>query len=107
MNIGQVLETHLGWAALNGWEDAWDEVGENSLGRQRHDLRRPPRCSTVPSLEQVDDVLKTAIDARAKRVRDERIGDNDVRVHDAAVTTRRPSGRRWSGKLRAVQRSHR
>ncbi len=31
MNVGQVLETHLGWAARWGWSDGDREVGENPL----------------------------------------------------------------------------
>ena len=31
MNVGQVLETHLGWAARWGWKDGDNEVGEPAL----------------------------------------------------------------------------
>ncbi len=27
MNIGQILETHMGWIARHGWDDAWRELG--------------------------------------------------------------------------------
>jgi DNA-directed RNA polymerase subunit beta len=27
MNIGQILETHMGWIARHGWQDAWTELG--------------------------------------------------------------------------------
>ena len=49
MNVGQILETHLGWAAAQGWYDDGTEAYKQS---PRHD-RRPRstsrrRCSTAP-----------------------------------------------------------
>ena len=54
MNVGQVLETHLGWVAKTGWEvegtPEWaarlPEDGPH--GRRRTPTSRP-RCSTVPA----------------------------------------------------------
>ena len=55
MNIGQVLETHLGWVAKNGWEVGGAKADwVKSLDRHRHGRgagRTPtsrPRSSTVP-----------------------------------------------------------
>ncbi len=33
MNLGQILETHLGWVALNGWYDSDNERGKNATRR--------------------------------------------------------------------------
>jgi DNA-directed RNA polymerase subunit beta len=33
MNLGQILETHLGWVALNGWYDGDNERGKNATRR--------------------------------------------------------------------------
>ena len=49
MNIGQVLETHLGWIAKSGWEidadntEQWavDMPDEHAPGRARHEHRHP------------------------------------------------------------------
>ena len=57
MNIGQILETHLGWVAKSGWNDRrrsrspdWAaKLPEELLrGRAGHHRRRR-RCSTVPA----------------------------------------------------------
>jgi DNA-directed RNA polymerase subunit beta len=98
MNIGQVLETHLGWAALNGWEEAWAEVGENSSAGNGTVFVSTPVFDGA-SLEQVDDVLRKATDARAARTRKNRIGD-DTFEFTMQSTPDAPAGRRWSGKLR-------
>jgi DNA-directed RNA polymerase subunit beta len=37
MNLGQILETHLGWVALNGWYDGDNERGK---GATRRDVAR-------------------------------------------------------------------
>ena len=56
MNVGQVLETHLGWVAKTGWEVEGDD--EDWKDRLRSDRRgrsagrtptSPPRCSTAPA----------------------------------------------------------
>ena len=98
MNIGQVLETHLGWGALNGWEDAWAEVGENSSAGNGTVFVSTPVFDGATQ-EDVDNVLRAATDARAKKVRESRIGDDSFEFTmkgdaDAA------EGRRWSGKFR-------
>ena len=58
MNVGQVLEAHLGYAARWGWEVDGEQVGETRLPRHRgqdphQDPRRRPswprRCSTAPT----------------------------------------------------------
>ena len=58
MNVGQVLEAHLGYAARWGWEVDGEKVGDDPLPRHRgqdphQDPVRPPswprRCSTAPT----------------------------------------------------------
>ena len=53
MNIGQVLETHLGWIAKTGWEiegtpRLGGEDARRALLRARRARTRPRRCSTAP-----------------------------------------------------------
>ena len=60
MNVGQILETHLGWVAAQGWYDDGTEAYKESPGqqrRQRQGLRRPRRSSTAPRVEDVDNAL--------------------------------------------------
>ena len=47
MNIGQILETHLGWAAAEGWYDDGTDAYKESQRRRRARVREPPRCSTA------------------------------------------------------------
>ena len=48
MNIGQILETHLGWAAANGWYDDGSEAyGGLEAPRQTAASTSPRRCSTA------------------------------------------------------------
>ena len=39
MNLGQILETHLGWVAANGWYDDGSQARKEARGRQRPRLR--------------------------------------------------------------------
>ena len=45
MNIGQILETHIGWAAANGWYDDGSQAYKECATRQRRALA----ASTSPS----------------------------------------------------------
>ena len=54
MNVGQVLETHLGWVAKTGWEvegtPAWGEhLPDGALARPPRAPTSRPRSSTVPA----------------------------------------------------------
>ena len=40
MNVGQILETHLGWVAANGWYDDGSEAYKQSQGQRRQGVRR-------------------------------------------------------------------
>ena len=58
MNIGQILETHLGWAAAQGWYDDGTEAYKRAASRgQRQGLRRHARCSTARPSQDVDHAL--------------------------------------------------
>jgi DNA-directed RNA polymerase subunit beta len=62
MNIGQILETHIGWAAANGWYDdgsqAFKEAQRNS-GNGRGDTRVHVACPVFDgaTVEDVDEAL--------------------------------------------------
>jgi DNA-directed RNA polymerase subunit beta len=61
MNVGQILETHLGWAAAEGWYDDGSEAYKQAMTRTRDG--RPPRVYTATpvfdgaSVEDVDEAL--------------------------------------------------
>ena len=40
MNLGQILETHLGWVAANGWYDDGSEAYQRGAGERRPGVRR-------------------------------------------------------------------
>ncbi|MDQ3090943.1 MAG: DNA-directed RNA polymerase subunit beta [Actinomycetota bacterium] len=61
MNVGQILETHLGWAAAEGWYDDGSDAYQQAVARTRDG--RPPRVYTATpvfdgaSVEDVDEAL--------------------------------------------------
>ena len=69
MNIGQILETHLGWVAKTGWEvDGADPSGAPACPRG---ARRPspaptspPRCSTVRARRRSPALLDSTLPDR-------------------------------------------
>ena len=94
MNIGQVLETHLGWVAKNGWEvDGDDERVEAAAGRDRHaDGSGPtptsrPRCSTGPREDEITGLLASTLPNRdgVRLVERRRQGAPVRRPHRRAV----------------------
>ena len=68
MNIGQILETHLGWVAANGWYDDGSEAY-----RQAHSAEGDGRVYVATSVfdgatvEDVDEALVSWSDANADR----------------------------------------
>ncbi len=48
MNLGQILEAHLGWVAANGWYDDGSEAYKQAQGQRRPACSSPRRCSTAP-----------------------------------------------------------
>jgi DNA-directed RNA polymerase subunit beta len=93
MNIGQVLETHLGWAAAHG---AFSENGSKpveNLKRRRTVINAPhPTPVATPVFDgatpaDVDDALVAWAES----------GDSPIKV---LVDKKRPVGRKTSGKVR-------
>ena len=56
MNIGQILETHLGWAAMNGWYDDGTEAYKKK-GETRDRVYVATPVFDGASVEEVDDAL--------------------------------------------------
>jgi DNA-directed RNA polymerase subunit beta len=86
MNIGQILETHLGWAAAHG---VFAEDGDR--GSQNGELDPTPVASPVfdgAKEEDVDEALVRWAEANP---------DSPIRF---VVDRRRPQGRKASGKVR-------
>ena len=92
MNVGQILETHLGWVAAQGWYDdgteAYKEAHGNGTNGNTATARStwPRRCSTAPPSRTSTTRLVNWQDAHTGRIRME-------------VDKRRPAGRRASGKF--------
>src|SRR3954451_17064451 len=60
MNIGQILETHLGWAAAQGWYDDGSDAFKESKGNGDPDHNRVYVATPVfdgATLEDVDHAL--------------------------------------------------
>jgi DNA-directed RNA polymerase subunit beta len=52
MNVGQVLESHLGWAARWGWEgDGQNAVAAQAKGRKTSPVARPDTYVATPSFD--------------------------------------------------------
>ena len=67
MNIGQILETHLGWVAANGWYDDGSEAYKQS---QRNGAGRVNIATSVfdgATVEDVDEALVRWADENADR----------------------------------------
>ena len=87
MNVGQILETHLGWAAAQGWYDDGTEAyerGRAATATARSTSRR--RSSTAPRVEDVDNALVQWQEEHTGRIRMD-------------VDKSRPAGRKASGKF--------
>jgi DNA-directed RNA polymerase subunit beta len=81
MNIGQVLETHLGWAAARGY------TAEKGAPRGNTPARLASPVFDGATLEEIDDLL-------IRTTRDD--PDNPVQFK---VDDKEPAGRRCSGKV--------
>ena len=88
MNVGQILETHLGWVAAQGWYDDGTEAYKEAA---RKDGNGKVYVSTP------------VFDGATRRGRRRRARQLAGRAHRAASawrsTSRRPAGRRASGKF--------
>ena len=91
MNVGQILETHLGWVAAQGWYDDGSEAYKEAHGNGTNGNGNGKVYVSTPvfdgaSVEDVDDALVNWQDAHTGRIRME-------------IDKRRPAGRRASGKF--------
>jgi len=74
MNVGQILETHLGWAAAQGWYDDGTEAYKNSR-KHLQPSGRPGKVYTATpvfdgaSVKDVDDALVKWQDEHTGRIR--------------------------------------
>mgnify|MGYP006275734591 CR=1 FL=1 len=93
MNIGQVLETHMGWVALNGWKDAWAELGMKNTEDGAGTVFVATPVFDGASEEEIDTLVRKATEQRAEHVRTTRIGDHDFSFTEA-------DERGGSGKMR-------
>ncbi len=102
MNVGQVLETHLGWAARWGWQNDGDFVGEPPLRGTETKTRPTTRPATLDRHPGV----------RRRQVGRDRAG-RQAPDHPEDLREPQPRGRRRSAADRdhrqdhAVQRSDR
>jgi DNA-directed RNA polymerase subunit beta len=85
MNVGQILETHLGWVAAQGWYDDGTEAFKNSRDYGTKVYVSTPVFDGA-SVEDVDDALVRWQEEHKGRIR----MDMDLS---------RPAGRRASGKF--------
>jgi DNA-directed RNA polymerase subunit beta len=92
MNIGQILETHLGWAAAHGVFADGDIEPMNGTAMRVINAPTPTPVSTPvfdgATVEDVDNALVTWTEQNA---------DSPIKI---LVDPKRPAGRRCSGKVR-------
>jgi DNA-directed RNA polymerase subunit beta len=87
MNVGQILETHLGWAAAQGWYDDGSEAYKEAHGNGgTGKVYVSTPVFDGASVEDVDDALVSWQDAHKGRIKME-------------LDKRRPAGSRASGKF--------
>src|SRR5205823_5840365 len=89
MNVGQILETHLGWAAAQGWYDDGSDAAKNAAkagngGRAKVYVSTP--VFDGATVEDVDEALVKWQEEHTGRIRMD-------------VDTSRPAGTRASGKF--------
>jgi DNA-directed RNA polymerase subunit beta len=101
MNIGQILETHLGWVAGNGWyDDGTDAYKESKENGGRVFVSTP--VFDGASIEEVDDALLKWSDENADRGIDLGIDRNarpGSRVRGTAKLYNGRSGEPYEGRI--------
>jgi DNA-directed RNA polymerase subunit beta len=97
MNVGQILETHLGWAAAQGWyddgSDAYKEAHDN-LAKNGGVATHPPADRVYVSTPVFDGATVADVDEALVRWQDEHKG----RIRMDVDKSRRP-GEQASGKM--------
>ena len=86
MNLGQILELHLGWAASRGWRIEGDPEWANQIPADAHEAPPGSRVATPVFDGASEDVVTGLLDSTLK-TRD------DVRLIDASGKTRLFDGR--------------
>src|SRR2546423_3425860 len=91
MNVGQILETHLGWAAAQGWYDDGTEAAKNAAKEGNGSGRRGKVYVATPvfdgaTVDDVDTALVSWQDEHTGRIRMD-------------IDKSRPAGQRASGKF--------
>jgi DNA-directed RNA polymerase subunit beta len=96
MNVGQILETHLGWAAAQGWyDDGSDAYKESHEGNGNGGvLTHPPADRVYVSTPVFDGATVADVDEALVRWQDEHKG----RIRMDVDKSRRP-GEQASGKM--------
>jgi DNA-directed RNA polymerase subunit beta len=98
MNLGQILETHLGWVALNGWYDGDTDRGKKATRRQvapnSVDGAKPKVYVSTPVFDgaAVEDVDKALVEWQKEHV----TAGGRVRMD---VDEKRREGEQASGKV--------
>ncbi len=90
MNVGQILETHLGWAAAHGWYDDGTEAIKVAPPSDRGDIRGKIYISTPV----FDGATVEDVDAALVKWQDEHTGR--IRMN---IDKSRPEGNQASGKF--------
>ncbi len=85
MNLGQILETHLGWVAANGWYDD----GSDAFKQAQHDSGK-----VYVSTPVFDGATVSDVDEALVRWQDEHTGRINM-----DVDKKRPAGSQASGKV--------
>ena len=67
MNIGQILETHLGWVAANGWYDDGTQAYKESQDRNGDGVYVATPVFDGATVEDVDEALVRWQDEHADR----------------------------------------
>ncbi len=101
MNLGQILETHLGWVAANGWYEDGSQGGRvpgsaTNGGSRRSDSRPPSAGKVYVSTPVFDGATVNDVDEALVKWQEEHQKGNGLIHMD--VDSRRRQGERASGK---------
>jgi DNA-directed RNA polymerase subunit beta len=92
MNLGQILETHLGWAAAQGWYDDGSDAHKQAKAQNGHSDGRPPKVYVATPV--FDGATVADVDEALVRWQDEHKGR--IRMD---VDKKRRVGEQASGKV--------
>ena len=95
MNLGQILETHLGWVAANGWYDDGSEARKQLAGNGGSDSRNGGNQKVYVATPVFDGATLADVDTALVRWSDEHTGSIKMDVDKG-----RREGDQASGKVR-------